>query len=225
MQASPLQIVLASQSPRRLELAQQEGWTVRVFRPPDSAEACAPPRRSDESLEAWVARLARTKAATAVAGLQRHAAEHPPAGHDEIIVACDTIGVLDGAPLGKPADRQEAAAMLRRLSGRVHRVLTGSCLWPPGSPPRLAVTESILEMQPLSQEILDQYLESKLWQGKAGACGYQDEVIPLVLLAGSGANVIGLPVETLRTQLAGLASGENPDARSSPQGYAWFPAE
>jgi septum formation protein len=224
MQASPLQIVLASQSPRRLELAQQEGWNVRVFRPPDSAEERAPARTIHESLEAWVARLARTKAATALAGLHPHALESPPAGDDEIIVACDTIGVIDDEPLGKPGSRQEAAEMLRRLSGRVHRVLTGSCLWPPSSPPWLAVTESILEMQPLSSDVLAAYLDSGLWQGKAGACGYQDAVIPLVLLAGSGANVIGLPVETLRNQLAEIQKGRYPADRGAAPGFEWFPA-
>jgi predicted house-cleaning NTP pyrophosphatase (Maf/HAM1 superfamily) len=53
-------------------------------------------------------------------------------------------------------------------------------------------------MKPLSTAAIDAYLATGLWRGKAGACGYQDEAIPLELRAGSGSNVVGLPLETLR---------------------------
>lgn len=212
--ASPPHIVLASQSPRRRELAENEGWTVDVRPPPEATEAEAPPREATESLEAWVARLAHTKASAVIAGLT---ATCPP----RIVLACDTIGVIDDEPLGKPADRTEAAAMLSRLSGRVHRVLTGSCLWPVRGFARHAVTESILEMPPLSPSFINDYLQSGLWEGKAGACGFQDGVIPLRLIAGSGSNVIGLPLETLRRQLAEIIANTSLPACD----YAWFPAE
>lgn len=182
--------------------------------PPEAAEAEAAPRQPTESLEAWVARLARTKANAVISGL---AATCPP----RIVLACDTIGVIDNEPLGKPADRDEAAAMLSRLSGRVHRVLTGSCLWPVHGTARLAVTESILEMAPLSPSFISDYLHSGLWEGKAGACGFQDGVIPLHLIAGTGCNVIGLPLETLRRQLAEIIA----NTPLTPSTYAWFPAE
>lgn len=205
--------MLASQSPRRRELAEAEGWQVEVVPPPDSAEAEAAPRATSESLEAWVARLAKTKAEAVVASL----AEPSSA----VVLACDTIGVVDGDPLGKPRDRQDAAAMLTRLSGRLHRVLTGSCLWPIGGTPRIAVTESLLEMAPLSDAFLEQYLDSGLWRGKAGACGFQDGVIPLKLVAGSDSNVVGLPLETIRDQLARIASG--PCIPRSGL-FTWYPA-
>lgn len=182
--------------------------------PPEAAEAEAAPRQPTESLEAWVARLARTKADAVISGLT-------PTCPPQIVLACDTIGVIDDEPLGKPANRDEAAAMLSRLSGRVHRVLTGSCLWPVRGTARLAVTESILEMATLSPSFINDYLQSGLWEGKAGACGFQDGVIPLKLIAGSGSNVIGLPVETLRRQLAEVIA-RSPHPHSE---YDWFSAE
>ena len=206
--------MLASQSPRRRELAEAEGWDVQVVPPPDTAESEAPPRGATESLEAWVARLATAKAQAVVSQLP----PTPPG----VVLACDTIGVIEGEPLGKPVDRGDAARMLTKLSGRLHRVLTGSCLWPIGGVPHIAVTESILEMEPLSEAFLERYLDSDLWQGKAGACGFQDGVIPLVLRAGSGSNVIGLPLETIRIQLASQPSSAN---SSSANQYAWFPAQ
>jgi septum formation protein len=201
-QASRRSIVLASRSQRRLELATGEGWRVTVAAPPEAAEESQPPRGPDEPLADYVIRLARAKAeavaATGVAGM---------------LVACDTLSEVDGVALGKPAGRDDARRMLESLSGRRHRVLTGICVWPlPNGEPRFAVAESLLEMGPLSEEFLDWYLASGLWQGKAGACGFQDERLPLALVSGSASNVVGLPLELLREMLAdkkvsGLFSG------------------
>jgi septum formation protein len=95
--------------------------------------------------------------------------------------------------------------MLRSLSGRVHRVVTGVCLWQrPELDPIQADAESILDMGPLDEEFLRWYLDSGMWQGKAGACGYQDERLPLRVLAGSESNVVGLPLELVRHLLAEL---------------------
>ena len=100
------------------------------------------------------------------------------------------------------------AAMLLALSGRKHRVVTGVCLWHrPGREPVFADCESLLAMEPLTDEFLDWYLASGLWEGKAGACGYQDERLPLRLVAGSESNVVGLPLELVRQMLGSLESG------------------
>ena len=209
-QASRPKIVLASGSPRRLALASAEGWNVQVVPPPETAEATAAPRGAEESLEAYVLRLARTKG-QAVAGM----------GIEGTILACDTLSEVDGIALGKPLDRDDARRMLLRLSGRTHRVLTGVWLCrraaaPPGKLPGEspgngpaeglleAVEESLLEMGPLSDELLAWYLESGMWRGKAGACGFQDERLPLRLVRGSGSNVVGLPLERVREMLAEL---------------------
>lgn len=170
--------------------------------PPEMVEAAASPRRADESLESYVLRLARTKG-TAVAG----------SGVEGTILACDTLSEVDGTALGKPSDKDDARRMLTQLSGRAHRVLTGVWLFrqqiasPRGEAalePLEAVEESLLEMGPLSPELLEWYLDSGMWHGKAGACGFQDERLPLHLVAGSESNVVGLPLERVREMLANL---------------------
>lgn len=139
-------------------------------------------------------RLARAKAEAVASSL---------ADREGAIVACDTLSEVDGVALGKPADAADARRMLESLSGRRHRVLTGVCVWRiPAGQPRFAVAESLLEMGRLSEEFLDWYLASGLWRGKAGACGFQDERLPLRLVAGSPSNVVGLPLELLGEMLA-----------------------
>lgn len=197
MPTSPRTIVLASRSPRRRALAESEGWIVRVVEPPEEAEAAEGPIRPGESLGDYVVRLAWAKA--------RAVAAEVPEG---LLVACDTVSEVAGEILGKPADEADARRMLERLSGRRHRVMTGICVWPrPEGEPVFAATESELEMKPLSRDLIDGYLASGLWRGKAGACGYQDEAIPLELRAGSGSNVVGLPLETLRDIFSRITRG------------------
>ena len=201
MQESRHRIVLASRSPRRLALATEAGWNVTVAAPPEAAEAGAPARGDQESLEAYVQRLALAKATAVVT-----------AGLTGMILACDTLSEVDGEALGKAADESEARQMLQRLSGRTHRVVTGVCLWrksPPANgitaePPVTASAESILAMGDLTAEFLDWYLASGLWRGKAGACGFQDERLPLRLVSGSPSNVVGLPLELIQEMLEGF---------------------
>ena len=186
--------MLASRSPRRLELARAEGWQVTVDAPPEEVEASAPPRGSSESLADYVRRLALAKARAVI-----DADPHRPG----IVLACDTLADIDGRPLGKPSDRSDARRMLLELSGRRHRVVSGVCLWPrPDGVPLFGDAESILEMGELTAEFLDWYLDSGMWIGKAGACGFQDERLPLTLLHGSPSNVVGLPLELVRDLLA-----------------------
>lgn len=165
-----------------------------VAEPPEAAEAEAAPRGPHETLECYVRRLAAAKAAAVAA-----------AGVTGTILACDTLSEVDGAALGKPVDQTDARRMLLSLSGRGHRVVTGVCLWQrPGGEPITAHCESLLAMDLLTEEFLDWYLASGLWQGKAGACGYQDERLPLRLVAGSESNVVGLPLELVREMLRDL---------------------
>ncbi|MFM7183772.1 MAG: Maf family protein [Planctomycetota bacterium] len=193
-QGSPRSIVLASRSPRRLALAKAEGWDVSVVTPPEEAEAGATPRGDAESLADYVCRLALAKAAAVTDAV--------PEG---LILSCDTLAEVDDRILGKPVDRDDAARMLRELSGRTHRVVSGVCLWDrPNGLPILDAAESLLEMDSLDEGFLDWYLESGMWIGKAGACGFQDERLPLRLIEGSPSNVVGLPLELIRELLAGL---------------------
>ena len=195
-QESPRSIVLASRSPRRLQLATAEGWRVRVIVPPEEAESEAAPRGPDESLAQYVCRLAMAKArAVATGGLESLL--------EGTILACDTVAEVDGQILGKPADRADARRMLLDLSGCRHRVVSGVCLWrQPDGEPLQGDAESLLEMGELSDEFLDLYLDSGMWAGKAGACGFQDERLPLRLVAGSPSNVVGLPLELVREMLS-----------------------
>ncbi|NDC64721.1 MAG: Maf-like protein [Planctomycetia bacterium] len=204
-------IVLASRSPRRLELARGAGWTVTVAPAPESAEGDEPPRGPDEPLERYVTRLARAKA-KAVARVGH------PGEVSGTILACDTLSEVDGVALGKPADREDARRMLVRLSGRRHRVVTGVCLWQrPQLEPLESAVESVLEMGPLSEAFLQWYLDSGMWRGKAGACGFQDERLPLRLVAGSPSNVVGLPLEAIGDLLREV-DGMLAAAMPAPQG-------
>jgi septum formation protein len=128
-----------------------------------------------------------------------------------IIVAADTVAECDGEILGKPRDECDARAMLQRLSGRPHRVLTGVCLWPlnlllpPGEgKPLVRVAITKLEMDHLTDQQLDDYLAGGQWEGKAGAFGYQDGLDWVHVVEGSESNVVGLPMEMLAEMLTGL---------------------
>jgi len=120
-----------------------------------------------------------------------------------MILACDTLSEVEGVPLGKPVDREDARRMLRALSGQRHRVVSGVCLCPIGDHGQLVApltghAESMLFMPPLDEDFIAGYLDTGLWQGKAGACGFQDGHVPLELVSGSPSNVVGLPLELVR---------------------------
>lgn len=188
--AFPHEIILASGSPRRRELLAAAGYVFRVVVPSAGAECgvC-----SSESPAELAARLAYQKAADVAARL-------PPGPHT--LVACDTVVECAGQLLGKPRDQQHARQMLETLSGREHRVYSGLCVWTlPEGPPRVEVACTTLRMDPLSKGQIDDYLASGLWEGKAGAFGYQDRVGWLHLIEGSESNVVGLPLELLAEML------------------------
>jgi len=181
-------LILASRSPRRRELLAEAGYPFDVCVPSDAAEAgeC-----SGESPVELVSRLAYQKAAD-VAG--RFAAG--------LILGCDTVAECDGQVLGKPVDEDDARRMLQTLSGREHRVLSGLCLWPlPNGRPSLRVAVTLLRMDVLAEPLLNAYLASGLWKGKAGAFGYQDGIDWVQVYAGSESNVVGLPMELLAEML------------------------
>ena len=192
-------LILASTSPRRRQLLAQAGYEFEVIAPSNQAECGVCSRESPGEM---VVRLASQKAADVAARLadrQRQA---------DFIVACDTVAECQGQMLGKPADVKHAASMLRLLSGREHRVYSGLCLWPlPSGQPDVRLARTTLRMDPLSTRQIDEYLASGLWQGKAGAFGYQDRVGWLHIAEGSESNVVGLPLELLVEMLAEAAGG------------------
>jgi septum formation protein len=173
-------LILASASPRRRELLARVGLPFEV-QPADIDETELP----GEAPEVYVARIARGKAAAIARG-------------DRWVLAADTTVTIDGAILGKAASPDEAAAMLRRLSGRTHRVLTAVVLLggPAGAP---AVHERLVasdvEVVELDAASIADYIASDEWRGKAGAYALQGIAAALVRqVHGSVTNVVGLPL-------------------------------
>jgi len=181
-------LILASRSPRRRELLTEAGYVFEIVAPDEAAECGVCSRETPETL---VARLARQKAADVVSRVS--------AG---LIIACDTVAECDGHILGKPANEDNARQMLELLSGREHRVFSGLCLWQvPAGRPQVRVAITRLRMDRLSNAELDDYLLSGLWEGKAGAFGYQDRLGWVHVIEGSESNVVGMPMELLAEML------------------------
>ena len=181
-------LVLASRSPRRRELLSEAGYEFQVVAPDEAAECGVCSRETPEML---VGRLARQKAANVVAKIAQG-----------LVLACDTVAECEGQILGKPADEAHARRMLQMLSGREHRVLSGLCLWNvPDGAPRVRVAATRLRMDRLAAAEIDDYLASGLWEGKAGAFGYQDRLGWVHVVEGSETNVVGLPMELLEEML------------------------
>ena len=181
-QAQP-RLILASASPRRLELLAGIGITPDTVDPADIDET--PAKR--ETPRRYVARMAHEKAATVAA---RHDAG--------LVLAADTVVAAGRRILGKPEDRAEAEAFLRLLSGRRHRVLTAVALCPAGTAGdkiTTRVVESRIRFGRLSDQDIAAYLAGDEWQGKAGGYAIQgNAAIFIAWMAGSYSGVVGLPI-------------------------------
>jgi septum formation protein len=181
----PEPLVLASQSPRRRELLSEAGYRFELALPkldePTWVHPHVSPSVHAESLAYFKARN--------VAG------EHA----NKTILAADTIAVIEGEVIGKPADRDDASRILRRLSGTAHSVITGVVLLHPASGRRmLQHAISMVRVRQLGEAAIEAYLKTGRWQGKAGAYGIQDQDDPFVSgVTGSFTNVVGLPMELL----------------------------
>jgi septum formation protein len=178
----PPRLVLASGSPRRRELLERLGLSFEV-QPADVDES----PRYDEDPRTYVLRLAREKAERVAMG--RRAV---------VVLAADTAVVLGEEILGKPGDEHEAEAMLSRLSGRHHRVLTGVAVAGAAGLNAVAV-ETRVRLRALSAEEIRWYVRTGEPLDKAGAYGIQGIGGAFVReIEGSASNVVGLPLaETL----------------------------
>lgn len=181
--------ILASASPRRVALLNQAGAVFTVVDPgPDRdwpGEATA---------RAGVRALALDKA-------RRVAATRP----DAVVLGADTVVVVRGERLGKPANTSEARSMLQRLHGRKHEVWTGLALVH-GAEQRTAAECTIVRMAKLSERDLDAYLATGESLDKAGAYGIQGLAGQFVKgIEGDYTNVVGLPLSRLRTLLEEFA--------------------
>ena len=171
-------LVLASASPRRQELLRNAGISFEV-QPAHIAEDPLP----EEDPRACAERLAREKALTV-------ARQRP----DDIVLGADTVVVVDGQNLGKPADSADAARMLRMLSGRHHQVITGVALVVSGQCLVGSETTSVT-MSEISEKEIAEYATTGEPMDKAGAYAIQglaSRWIPRI--EGDYSNVVGLPV-------------------------------
>ena len=161
----------------------------RIVPPRESAEDEI---REGESTEQYVARLAMQKAEDV----------SDQVAADELILACDTVAECDGKILGKPEDRRHAGEMLRWMRGREHRGISGVCLQRDSDGFKNVANDiTTLVMDDVPDQQLDAYLDTGLWEGKAGAFGFQDGIDWVHIVQGSESNVVGLPMELLMRML------------------------
>ena len=181
-------MILASQSPRRKELLGFMASDFRII--PAAGEEVIPDGASPEET---VLALSRQKAEEIFAD-----------NKGETIIAADTVVAIDGEILGKPRDKQHAAEMLRKLSGRVHSVFTGVCIiFSDGSMENFA-EETKVEFYELSEREIADYIATGDPMDKAGAYGIQEKGAANVKgIVGDFYNVMGLPVGRLARVLRG----------------------
>jgi len=184
---SSKRLILASGSPRRAELLEQIGVDFEVSVPDVDETPLA-----DEDPETYVLRMARTKAA----------AVHPDP--DSVVLAADTVVVLDGRILGKPAGREQGIAMLSALGGREHLVLTAIA----GRSQEAEASELVstrVRFAPVDENLAEAYWATGEGADKAGSYGIQGIGGILVeSITGSYSAVVGLPLPETERLLGGL---------------------
>ena len=191
---SPSSIYLASKSPRRSELLRQIGARFDLLllrsdgsRAVDVSELVHP----GEAAHAYVARVAHEKAAFAWRAMQWRGLEPRP------VLAADTSVIIDGEILGKPANAFEAMAMLARLSGRTHQVLTSLALRHGALPEQVEQVTQVSEVEfcTLSQATVQAYCATQEPYDKAGGYGIQGLAACFIArIQGSHSGIMGLPL-------------------------------
>jgi septum formation protein len=178
VQSIPL--VLASASPRRLDLLRQVGLQPAEIDPADIDETPGPrelPRR-------YALRMAKAKLATVIC-------RHPGA----VVLAADSVVACGRRILPKAETEAQARACLALLSGRRHCVLGGIAVGGPGRAVRTRLVETVVRFKRLEAAEVDDYLRSGEWHGKAGGYAIQGRAARFVaFISGSYSNVVGLPL-------------------------------
>lgn len=181
-------LILASASPRRLELLAQIGIVPDRVSPTDIDET----RRKDESPRELALRLAREKASAC-------------AGEGAYVLAADTVVALGQRNLEKAADEAEAASFLRLLSGRAHQCITGVAVRAPDGRIASRAVLARVKMKRLTEQEIAAYLASGEWKGKAGGYGIQGAAGAFVTaINGSYTAIVGLPLYETVSMLEGL---------------------
>jgi septum formation protein len=182
-------LVLASASPRRVELLRGAGFDFEIFVP--QVEEAHDPALTPEQLTVENARRKAMAGSLAKPGA--------------LVLGADTLVYVDGEPLAKPVDMDEALAMVRRLSGRAHEVCTGVALACDGKVERELHVITHVTFKPLTDEVIREYHSKVNPLDKAGGYGIQacTDMI-LERMEGSFTNVVGLPVEEVTMALREL---------------------
>src|SRR5687767_12533363 len=182
-----MRLILASASPRRLDLLARIGVVPDAIVPADADESVP----KGELPRDHASRLAREKA-------EAVAKSHP----DNLVLAADTVVAVGRRILPKVEDEATLRACMALLSGRRHRVLTGIALAIPGGAMRRRLVETMIAMKRLSPDEIDFYAAHGEWRGKAGGYalqGYGEVYVRHI--AGSYSNVVGLPLAETRQLL------------------------
>ncbi|MBL6459229.1 septum formation protein Maf [Belnapia sp. T6] len=182
--------MLASASPRRLELLARIGIVPNRVLPTDTDET---PLKAELPRQ-LAARLAAAKAEAAAA-----------AAPDSLVLAADTVVGVGRRILGKPVDAAEARRFLTLLSGRRHHVYTGVALRSPDGTTRTRLVDTVLAFQRLTEAQIADYVAGEEWRGKAGGYAIQGRAEVFVrFLSGSHSNVVGLPLFETAQLLRGI---------------------
>lgn len=196
-------LVLASASPRRLQLLAQVGIVPELVVPADVDET---PLRGELPRQ-YAHRLAMAKG--------RLIADRLP---DRVVLAADTVVARGRRILPKPAHVAQARRCLELLSGARHRIFGGVALIVPSRPPMLRVVVTVVSFKRLAEEEVERYLESEEWRDKAGGYAIQGRAAAFVRsINGSYSNIVGLPLFETCALLSGASErvGGNPAARGS----------
>lgn len=184
-------VVLASNSPRRRELLAGLGidYDVRVL---PGIDESYPEGLQAEDIPVYISR-------------KKADAYRPTLAADELLITADTIVWIDGRVLGKPRDAGDARRMLRCLSGKTHRVITGVTLLATGIDRSFAAVSDVT-FDTLSDEEIDYYVDTFRPFDKAGSYGVQEWIgyIGVRSISGSYFNIMGLPVQRLYKELVSL---------------------
>lgn len=180
-------IILASTSPRRSQLLREAGFQFEIKT--NEVEETYPP---DTPVDAVAEYLACKKAYASRDFIQ----------NEEIILAADSVVILDGIIYGKPLDAADAKAMLQKLSGQMHRVITGVCLLTKDREKSFS-SESRVQFESLSADEIDYYIESFKPFDKAGSYAIQEWIglCKISRIEGTFTNIMGLPVDRVYREL------------------------
>ena len=189
-------VVLASNSPRRKELLSGLGVNFSVKTLPDVDESF-PDALKGEEIPLFIARKKADAYKVLFSSVNSNEVEEPL-----LVITADTIVWLEDEVLGKPANATEARAMLSKLSGKKHQVITGVCLTTASWQKSFAAVSEV-QFSSLTEEEMDYYIHNYCPYDKAGAYGVQEWIgfIGVESIQGSYFNVMGLPIQRLYREL------------------------